>query len=187
MKTEFVPRVNQVKKSFNCFIILKIILFVSFQLDALQLDKDILRIVRDQLTKSLQNLSVKRNHSPLRNSSYQFADSFSAWPLESFYTGIGSDFAVSTLELFRTTERIHVWPKVALHQLRSRPIIRQSSSAFAFYFEYFTKIFQRQCHISIHTKSIVATIYRLRRTLHCIHGHCEFLSVLENRKTAFAY
>jgi len=37
MRTEYVPRVNQ--------------------LDALQLDNDIIRIIRDQLVKSLQNLS----------------------------------------------------------------------------------------------------------------------------------
>lgn len=91
------------------------------------------------------------------------------------------------MELFRPSERIHIRTTVTLHQLRSRPVIRQLSSPSAFCFEHFAEIFQRQCDISIYTKSVVATIYRLRRTLHCAHGDCEFLSVLENRKEAIAY
>lgn len=69
MKTEYVARVNQVEKNLLILSTCFFILFISFQLDALQLDKDILRIIRDQLTKSLQNLSVNRNHPSLRSES----------------------------------------------------------------------------------------------------------------------
>lgn len=115
-----------------------------------------------------------------------FIDSSTAWPLEPFHTGTGSDFACCAVELFRATERIDVRATAAVHYLRSRSIACQLPNSLAFHFEHFGEIFQRQCHIPMHTESIVATIHRLRGTLHRSAGNREFLSFLENRKAAVA-
>lgn len=120
------------------------------------------------------------------NTTEPLFDYFSAWPLESFHTGIGSDFTCCTLELFRTIECIYIRATFALHHLRSWTFVRQLSDPFTLHFEHFGEIFQGQCDISMHTKSIAATIHRLRGTLHCTHGHREFLSFLENWQTSVA-
>lgn len=61
MKTEFVPRVNQVKQM-DCKIEIAVrkllTISIHFQLDALQLDYDIVRIVREQLLNAVQSVSV---------------------------------------------------------------------------------------------------------------------------------
>lgn len=61
MKTEFVPRVNQVRRN-NCKIraeVTRLNISIHFQLDALQLDYDIVRIVREQLLNAVQSVSVR--------------------------------------------------------------------------------------------------------------------------------
>lgn len=58
MKTEFVPRVNQVNLLLACLIFIGGNCCFRFQLDAIQLDNDISRIIKEQLISSLQNVNV---------------------------------------------------------------------------------------------------------------------------------
>ena len=121
MRTEFVPRVNQVSESKQFLIPDRVYTEIplhKFQLDALQLDHDITRIARDQLVKTLQNLSVNNSIIELAFWKITITPPLPARSAESLQSRIGSTPPFSNMELLRSPEISHIRSAIAVHVLQ---------------------------------------------------------------------